>query len=133
MDSRARRFVRFLLHRHTRYVLAWLLTLPVGIAVLTVAWTMFDTPKGEDGKPLRPGGNKGHTTIDFGGQWLIGRLLVLGQGRHLYHRNYQRAVLKAALPIEDEEPPDPATKEKVAHDADALMEWLMGTDGPTIQ
>lgn len=108
---------RFLLHRVTRYVLAWLLALVSAGVCLYTSWIIFNTPGRRDG-------NDGHTTIDFGGQWLMGRLLVEGNARHLYHRDYQRRVFRAAYPIAHENP------KAEAHDADSLMAWVMGEDNP---
>src|SRR5438132_11673816 len=92
---------------------------------------MFDTPKKEDGKSKRRGGNSGHVTIDFGGQWLMGRMVARGLGRHLYHRNYLREVVREAYPREDEIPPEersPADKDE--HDAENMMSWIVGRDDP---
>jgi len=95
--------------------------LVVGL-VMHYAWGAFASPQRRDG-------NSGHTTIDFGGQWLMGRMLVEGLGQHLYHRNYQREVLREAYPQEDE-PPDSerVDEEKGKHDADNFMGWFMGKD-----
>jgi hypothetical protein len=95
--------------------------LVVGL-LMHYAWGAFASPQRRDG-------NLGHTTIDFGGQWLMGRMLVQGLGQHLYHRNYQREVLREAFPQEDE-PPDSARldEDKGKHDADNFMTWFMGKD-----
>ena len=52
----------------------------------------------------RPAGNDGYTSIDFGGQWMMGRLLVLGHGRELYDRQRHLAVARSAYPVEGEPP-----------------------------
>jgi hypothetical protein len=96
-------------------VLAWLVAVVAAGLALRSAWRAFDSPKRSDG-------NAGHTTIDFGGQYLMGRMLVRGQGRHLYHRPVQRAILREAYPREDE---DPAQEQS---DAEKLMGWFMGRD-----
>ena len=88
--------------RATRYVAAWLVAIGVMAASLTNAWFSFDNTSND----ARNDGNSGHTTIDFGGQWLMGRMLVEGYGQHLYDRSYQRRVLLRAYPIEDEVPAD---------------------------
>src|SRR5260370_18138915 len=62
--------------------------------------------------------------IDFGGQWLMGRMLYEGHGQRLYLRRQQREVAQAAFP-EDDQAPD-AEKS----DAENLMDWLMGKDAP---
>ena len=107
------RLWRFLLHPLTRYVAAWLLTAAGAWASLDFAWHSFD-------KHSRNDGNEGHTTIDFGGQYLMGRMLVEGYGRHLYHRDFQHVVLRGVYPRGDE---DPAQEHS---DADNLMTWTMG-------
>jgi arabinofuranan 3-O-arabinosyltransferase len=113
------------LHRHLvpRSVLAWLVAGATLALFLHIAWTSFDAPV-DDAHWRRRDGNSGHTTIDFGGQWLMGRLLARGYGRHLYHRNYQRQVLEEAYPRRDEAP----TQEM--SDADTLMSILLGIDSP---
>ena len=81
---------------------------------------------------FRNDGNGGHATIDFGGQWLMGRMLVKGYGQHLYDRKYQREVLtppRGAYPIEDEILPEERTEEHMnSHDATDLMSWFMGNE-----
>src|SRR5262249_692738 len=68
---------------------------------------------------------------DFGGQWLMGRMLALGLGRHLYHRNYLREVVREAYPPEEEIPPEERSPaERDEHEADKMMGWLMGHDDP---
>src|SRR5687767_12991139 len=83
---RQARPVRFLLHPTTRYVLAWLLALGLAVGYLEWAWRFFDEPRRNDG-------NTGHVFIDFGGQWLLGRMIVEGQGRQLYNRSVQRELV----------------------------------------
>jgi hypothetical protein len=100
-----------------RYVLAWLVALGVAGQSLRNAWAALDNPRRNDG-------NYGHTTVDFGGQWLMGRMLVRGEGRHLYDRNRLRPVVQAAYPRQDGDPGQENS------DADNLMAWLMGEDDP---
>jgi hypothetical protein len=109
------RLRRFLLHPLTRYWLAWLITLGGAGVSLYFAWISFDSGTRRDG-------NAGHTTIDFGGQYLMGRMLVRGYGQHLYHRLYQLQVLREAYPQADEDP----KQEK--SDVDNLMGWTMTVD-----
>src|SRR5438045_3831477 len=100
------RVLEFLTARRTRVWLAW--------AALVVAvghragqgWVNFRSPDRPPGdlisravaKAVRgvdfrfPTGNDGHTSIDFGGQWMMGRLLVLGYGNELYSRDRHREV-----------------------------------------
>lgn len=91
-----------------------------------------------------PVGNAGHVQIDFGGQWLLGRMVVEGHTRDLYDRNVQWRVARAGFRRESEPPevadgfPDhlqPATlrAKSPKHDADAIMGWVMGSDSPRWQ
>jgi hypothetical protein len=115
MHARLTKVVRFALHPVTRYVASWLLALSFTASCIFFSWIAFNDPKRRDG-------NSGHTMIDFGGQWLIGRMLVEGHGRDLYNRYVQRAVLQKGYPRADEEPYSHVS------DADQLMSWLMGWD-----
>jgi hypothetical protein len=103
------------------YALAWGLTLFVAQVCLVAAWHSFDNYYA---RTNRPDGNGGHTTIDFGGQYLMGRLLVEGHGHDLYNRSRQRLILTAAYPVEDQEP------DAKRSDAENLMFWMMGVDEP---
>lgn len=94
---------------------------------------------------IRPTGGHGHVQIDFAGQWLMGRMIATGNGKHLFDRNVQWNVVRAGLPRSDEPPylrdtafptdsfagkgPDDQTD----HDAESLMTWLMGKDPPEWQ
>src|SRR5687767_11506651 len=82
---RQRRLIRFVLPPTTRYVLAWLLALGLAAGYLHWAWHYFDEPRRRDG-------NLGHVWIDFGGQWLLGRMIVEGRGEQLYVRGPQREL-----------------------------------------
>lgn len=119
---RQARAVRFALHATTRYAAAWLLALGLGAGYLHWAWHFFDEPRRADG-------NQGHVFIDFGGQWLLGRMIAEGHGRQLYHRGIQREVIcrsyprAAEIPTEYREP-----DEMKAHDAEELFDSLMGSD-----
>lgn len=116
------RLVPFLGRPTPRYMLAWLLALLIAATSAASAWFSFAAPERRDG-------NSGHTTIDFGGQWLMGRMLVEGLGQHLYHRNVQRLVLRRAYPREDEAPDEkrPGT-ERGRSDVENLMGWFLGND-----
>jgi hypothetical protein len=115
MRSLVRDVGRFLLHPWTRYVLAWCVALVSSAIGLYTAWHDFDVP-------ARADKNQGHCMIDFGGQWLMGRMLQEGHARHLYVRQVEREVLRAAYPTEDQDP-----SEQV-NDADRLIGWMMGQD-----
>jgi hypothetical protein len=111
---------RFLLKWQTRYVLAWLVTLAAAAGALYFAWTGFDNPASGE----RRDGNSGHVMIDFGGQYLMGRMLVRGYGKQLYYRSYLRQVLTETYPREDESP------NQERSDAENMMYWIMGGDDP---
>jgi len=122
----AARVCAFLLRESTRYVLAWALAGGAALVALWIAWTLFDEPRRADH-------NLGHTHIDFGGQWVMGRMLIEGHGRFLYNRNYQWQAVRAAYPRHDEIPPEKLTAEEEKdhqHDADKLMGAFLGTDDP---
>ena len=124
LSVRLRAAGRYLLRPASRYKLAWLLAaVATGIALFE-SWTGYN-------KPGRRDGNDAHVQIDFGGQWLMGRMLVQGLGRHLYHRNYLREVVGEAYPREDEIPLEERTAEDGdEHEADNMMHWLVGRDDP---
>ncbi len=78
----------------TRYTLAWL-GAGFTISFFTyLAWTYFDDPD-------HPCGNTGHTIIDFGGQWIVGRMLVEGEGIYLYERTHMRHVFEKFYPKDE--------------------------------
>src|SRR5947209_18796553 len=104
----------FLLCRRTRYVLAWLLAGAVATKFAHIAWNGFN-------KPDRADGNDGHLSIDFGGQWVMGRMLLEGHGRHLYDRRRLYALVCAHYPKEDEAPGQEES------DAQDLVGGFMGT------
>jgi hypothetical protein len=112
---------RVFAQRPVWYALAWTLTLFVAQVCLYAAWHSFDNYYAGT---HRNDGNGGHATIDFGGQYLMGRLLVEGHGRDLYNRNWQRLTLTAVYPVADQDP------EAKRSDAENLMFWMMGGDDP---
>jgi hypothetical protein len=69
--------------------------------------------------------NWGHATIDFGGQYLMGRMIVEGRGRELYRRAVHREVLEQAFPN-----PAPTSAEVESSDTDKLLGWMMSSDKP---
>jgi hypothetical protein len=99
----------------TRYMLSWLVALGTAAGYLYFSWHHFDDP-------TRPDGNRGHTYIDFGGQYLLGRMMVRCQAQHLYHRSVQRRVLEEAYPRGNESPAQETS------DAEGLMSAFMGED-----
>jgi arabinofuranan 3-O-arabinosyltransferase len=102
-------------HPWTRYAAAWGVALVMSGIASYYAWYDFR-------KPNRAGETDGHRAIDFGGQYLMGRMLQQGHGRELYFRETQRTVLEGAYPRDEE---DPEEKES---DADHLMKFTMGED-----
>lgn len=115
---------RFLVKPATRYVAAWIAALVATGLVFHHSWTFFDAP-------TRPDKNCGHVFIDFGGQYVMGRMAVEGHARELYNRQVQRKVVERCYPREDEAPLDQHTKEeREGHDDDNMMFWFLGEDDP---
>jgi arabinofuranan 3-O-arabinosyltransferase len=119
LDDHADTIVWVVFHRYTRGIAAWMVALGISAMLLSQAWDSFDDSRRKDG-------NSGHCTIDFGGQWLMGAMLVSGNGRELYNRNYQRPVLVAHYPRSGEDPEAVAKGE--SSDAEKLMSYFMGSD-----
>lgn len=124
-------------------IFLWVLTVCTAAYFLRHSWVWFDDRPDVPAERRRGDGNSGHTHIDFGGQWLMGRMVVLGHAGELYHRQRQRQVLRAGYPVENEMPlvsqewhlPKSARKlgrpdDEIGHDADLLMSWFMGRDPP---
>ena len=103
------------------YALAWGVAVLVAKVSLYAAWHSFDNSYLN---AHRSDGNSGHTAIDFGGQYVMGRLLLEGHGRDLYNRNSQRLVLSEIYPARDQDPKADRS------DVENLMYWMMGTDDP---
>jgi hypothetical protein len=122
-------------------VLVWAAVLGCAVAFTYRSFHWFDSPSHLPPEQRRVDGNSGHTQIDFGGQWLMGRMIVTGNGRRLYHRNTHWKVLRAGYPVADE---SPVQQEQAAlprfaqskarddenfnHDATNLMHWCMGNN-----
>lgn len=125
-----------------RLLLAWMLCITVACQRLRHALTEFGTDPGTPVEKIRADGNDGHTRIDFGGQWLMGRMIVSGYGRELFHRNRHWDVLRAGFPRSNEapetqrltlpqgSPPKRPKEPEVWHDAEGLMDSTMGADSP---
>jgi arabinofuranan 3-O-arabinosyltransferase len=109
------RWAHFLLQPGTRYALCWLVTLITAGIVLYQAWTFGKNDKRADG-------NWAYASIDFGGQWIMGRMIVDGHGRHLYDRNYQRMVLQTYFHRGNGDPTEDHS------DAQKLAGWTLGED-----
>src|SRR5437870_2194120 len=93
---------RFLTHRWTRYAAAWIAALGIAYWQQFLAAKAFNIPDDAGPERWRADGNEGHTSIDFAGQWLMGRMLTKGYGRHLYERDYQYELAQAAFDREME-------------------------------
>jgi arabinofuranan 3-O-arabinosyltransferase len=139
----SRRMWAWLGTRRSHALLLWLLTLIVGGYLLWHAFKWFDIPSNTPEDRRRTDGNGGHVQIDFGGQWLMGRMVVCGHGRELYHRQRLWEVARDAFPVENEDSlsrtesivPGPLRvfakpDEDLKHDADRMMGWFMGSDAP---
>jgi hypothetical protein len=109
------RAIEFLTRRRTRIVLTWLVLLAALGHRGVQAWINFRVPERSDR-------NDGHTSIDFGGQWMMGRLLVLGHGRELYSRQRHLEVAREAYAHESEAP---GAQE---HDAERLISYYIGPE-----
>lgn len=131
--------------RRTLAVALWLATIAAAVHHFHHARTWFANKPSTPEHLRRADGNEGHALIDFGGQWVMGRMLVLGHGRELYHRDRQWEVVRAGYPVEWEAPMqnDPLVQQRhrppfgrnpdphlTSHDADRMMYWFMGTDPP---
>jgi hypothetical protein len=126
----------------TLAALVWAAAISCGVAFTYRSLHWFDNKPWQDPERRRADGNSGHAQIDFGGQWLMGRMLVTGHGRELYHRQRQWEVLRAGYPVGGEAPmqreqaPLPVALQKGTrpgedwrHDAANLMNWFMGDKG----
>lgn len=82
-------------HWLTRYIASWVLLLVVTAAVSYAAWNLFNFDRRDDK-------NNGHATIDFGGQWFCGKLLLRGEAQYLYERHHQWSVMKEFYPGDTE-------------------------------
>ena len=130
-------------NRRTIAILLWIATFSVAGYILAHAWNWYKNAADLPQDRQRVDGNSGHTQIDFGGQWVMGRMVVKGHARELYHRQRQWEIVREGFPVEDEPPlvriesslPGPYRRfakpdEDLKHDADRLMGWFMGADPP---
>ncbi len=132
-----------LLHSGRGLAVMWTAAIALAGMWVWIAWHRFSDHPAWPPEWRRSDGNDGHVQLDFGGQWLMGRMIVCGHARQLYHRQRQWEVARAAFPV-DHEPP--LIREQVVvppehrrglpedvdvrHDVDRLMSWLMGQDPP---
>jgi hypothetical protein len=124
-----------------RAALVWLVVVISGAALTYRAFHWGDDASDLPPERMRADGNGAHAQIDFGGQWLMGRMMATGHGRELYHRQRQRQILNEAYPVANESviqreegalPRSFQTRarpgEEWQHDSSNLMNWFMGTD-----
>jgi len=127
--------LKVLRHWLPYYLLAWIVAAGASAIALDYAWHSFDSTFSEkDGtgyvtKRSRRDGNSGHATIDFGGQYLMGRILVTGNGRELYNRHVHREVLREVFfKIDWERTNRKPDEAEDRGDVENLMYWTMGND-----
>jgi arabinofuranan 3-O-arabinosyltransferase len=124
MRSPHGRLARFVLNRRVRYAAAWLLALGCAGGRLINGYYSFHDPRPVGHPERRLDGNKGHISIDFGGSWLMGRMLARGHGRELYSRPRYWEVAQQAYPVADQAPA------AAQSDAAELLQQFMGDDDP---
>src|SRR5579862_3431241 len=107
--------IRLVARQRTLYVLAWLLTLAIAAGRIINGQLCFEDHRALTDPNRRVDGNDGHQQIDFGGQWVLGRMLATGHGRELYSRPWLREVIEESFHRDRESPT--ATQ----HDADQLI------------
>ncbi len=128
--------------RRSIAVMLWLVALGTAAHHFHHARTWFAPRPNTPDYLRRVDGNEGHALIDFGGQWVMGRMLVLGHGREMYHRDRQREVVAAGYPLEWQAPiqRDPAIRAehrvpfthpedddiRLKPDVERMMYWFMG-------
>lgn len=128
----------WLVARSTRVVVSWLICLAVAGQRWHHARHEFDTDGYLPEEKRRADGNLGHTHIDFGGQWVFGRMAATGHFRQLYHRDAQWRVAIDGYPLDrqsdairlyadrPESRPTTLTQEDVQTDAQRLVVCFMG-------
>ncbi len=138
-----------LFSRWARLLMAWGIVLVIAAIRLAVSNTMFNCPKlpakddpkyAEELMKRRVDGNKGHTHIDFGGQWVFARTLMTGNGKQLYHRSVHWKITNEGMPRERQSPlvqqygwpgmipPTPFETRDCTTDANYLLGNMMGAD-----
>jgi len=106
------------------YIGAWILAFGIAVGRLINAYYCFNDSRPTTEPERRADGNGGHLSIDFGGQWLMGRMLALGHGRELYLRPRQWTTAEQAFPRKYEAPA------ATMHDPELLIRNFMGHDDP---
>src|SRR5688500_3111047 len=119
MSRRILSLLRIILGPRGRYVLCWLAALGLTGLHYYIARVSFSSSRLEtDPAKVRADDNFGHTLIDFGGQWVMARMLAAGHGPELYNRTIQRREMDAAYPRADEAPG------QESGDAQRLFDWM---------
>ncbi len=128
--------------RSAAVALLWGLCLGYAVQRTYHARTEFASSPDAPPELRRADGNSGHAQIDFGGQWVMGRMVATGRGRELYHRDAQWRVVWEGFPPSGESPyvrrsvfprhlRDPEDRnDDIRHDAEWLMHSFMGADSP---
>jgi hypothetical protein len=75
------------------YVASWALLLFIAGLVTYDSWTAYDSDEYD-------AGTEGHATVDFGGQWYVGKLILQGEGHYLYERHHLWMVMQENFPAE---------------------------------
>jgi arabinofuranan 3-O-arabinosyltransferase len=120
MSDSSARFVRCLLAPRALLISAWVLAIGIGVGRIINGHLCFQE-KDPPGDPKRRiDGNNGHIAIDFGGQWMMGRMLALGHGDELYSLPRHWEVADQAYPRAREAPA--ADK----RDSERLIRHFMG-------
>src|SRR5947207_1044902 len=106
---------RVLGHPLPRYLASWVLVLYVGYYQSYEAWTWYNVW-------FFDAGTRGHATVDFGGQWFTGRLILDGKGHYLYERHAQWEVMRKHFPLEQR------PYNGVRQDEIRLGDWVRGKE-----
>jgi len=121
-------------------LLAWIFAVACAGQRLHRGWTGFDNQEITPRDRWRDDGNSGHAEIDFGAQWVMGRMIATGNGKHLYDRTHLWPVVEAGFPPTGESPwvrreSFPRDPRIVAfsdgdprHDSGWMMSWILGAD-----
>src|SRR5260370_552788 len=114
------RIARFLLHRHVRLVVAWAIALVVAWQTFSIGWNCMNAPTRNDC-------NNAHVNIDFSGQYLLGRMIVVGQGPYLYREAHQAPVLDDAYPASAQDP------DHTQSDSKDIEDWMIGVNSTDVK
>jgi hypothetical protein len=104
---------RILWHPLPRYLASWALLVYAGYHFTHEAYIYYDSPYWDCG-------TEGHTSIDFGGQWFTGKIILEGHGRDLYERHRQRVIFERYMP------PQRAELSGLNVERYRLEDWKMG-------